>query len=463
MMSHPSTGFAFQTTSAMATVSSTSGGSQRGGGHHAAVQHTPGNLPLVAQPGRYDILCGRGKVCVDNEGNQLYRTVIESFRDQYAQALTKYDKSQVIRNGVYQYLKSVPCRFLRYNKKQQAWEELSADIIHDKIGHALRFANREKRKGSTSPRPADSEAILGAVCTGSSAKQGGSPLLQSSLPPCSRMAQAPQAPPKSSTMAVVPHPHPSKEALPGALCYLGGHFSTQSAPAIMSASDIPNGTPFGSSLASWATASSPQIVFSHVASSSQAAIVSSSQTTIATTTAQAPTASTSVQASSNLFQFISSGGVDSRSHRKLGGAATRALNATVSTPSAQPNQSLHAALHAENVGSLVNQTSSANDAVDTLVNEWLSATARDRELLCPSLGALDSSFHVLETHAETHENSAATVFESSGFMPPQDSVGSNGSQQQSKTDFQQHFSQVEDNPGLLRFSHCSTFLGDSEN
>ena len=53
-------------------------------------------------------------------------------------------------NGIYEHLTGKGGRFLNYNTKLHAWEELTAMAARDKVGHALRFANRKIRgKGST--------------------------------------------------------------------------------------------------------------------------------------------------------------------------------------------------------------------------------------------------------------------------------------------------------------------------
>ena len=47
---------------------------------------------LVDEPSHLDILCGKTKACMLHAGTKRFRLVIESYRERYAQALTKYDK-----------------------------------------------------------------------------------------------------------------------------------------------------------------------------------------------------------------------------------------------------------------------------------------------------------------------------------------------------------------------------------
>ncbi|CAB9517905.1 expressed unknown protein [Seminavis robusta] len=103
------------------------------------------SLPLIYSPTQTDILCGKTKQCMLHPGTQRFRLVIESFRDSYAGALTKFDKMCVTKQLV-DLLNQASARFLKYNNKEKAWEELSSLQARDKVGHALRFANRITRK-----------------------------------------------------------------------------------------------------------------------------------------------------------------------------------------------------------------------------------------------------------------------------------------------------------------------------
>lgn len=102
----------------------------------------------IKQPNRYDILCGKGKECNGSEGSQRYRLVIDSFREKYASAATRHQKCAITLQ-IYDLLAKTASRFLKYNDKMGAWEELPFMTARDKIGHALRFANRKSsKKGS---------------------------------------------------------------------------------------------------------------------------------------------------------------------------------------------------------------------------------------------------------------------------------------------------------------------------
>lgn len=89
-----------------------------------------------------DILCGKGKECNAFPGTQRYRQIIDSFLHQYAKALTRHSKMDLTRK-IYEVLAMTGSRFLKYNRSEKAWQEVSFLIARDKIGHALRFQYRK--------------------------------------------------------------------------------------------------------------------------------------------------------------------------------------------------------------------------------------------------------------------------------------------------------------------------------
>jgi len=140
---------------------------------------------LIHDPGQWDILCGKTKSCMMHPGTQRFRMVIESYRERYAEALTKYDKMTVTKE-IYEALQVASSRFLKWTSKENAWEELTPMAARDKCGHALRFANRENRMR------------VSATTTGSL----GQSFSRSSSPSCLSVASLPLP------------PHPKVEAAP---------------------------------------------------------------------------------------------------------------------------------------------------------------------------------------------------------------------------------------------------------
>lgn len=61
--------------------------------HSHSLGTFPNKMPkvkaMIKAPSRFDILCGKGKDCNGSEGSKRYRLVIDSYRQQYARALTR--------------------------------------------------------------------------------------------------------------------------------------------------------------------------------------------------------------------------------------------------------------------------------------------------------------------------------------------------------------------------------------
>ena len=140
------------------------------------------------------------KQCVAHVGSVRFRSIIESYRQRYANSLTKFDKMQITKE-IYETL-SQSSRFLKFNTQEKVWEEISPMAARDKCGHALRFANRNKSKGknATGMRVAPETASLlrsspsmVSACNSSAASSAQAP---SPAPP--RVA----SPPSTSTMTM---------------------------------------------------------------------------------------------------------------------------------------------------------------------------------------------------------------------------------------------------------------------
>lgn len=70
------------------------------------------------------------RVCVNHPGSKRFKLIIDSYCDRYTNALTKYDKMGVTKE-LFDGLR-MTSRFLKYNKKEKAWEEISALAARDK-------------------------------------------------------------------------------------------------------------------------------------------------------------------------------------------------------------------------------------------------------------------------------------------------------------------------------------------
>ncbi|CAB9528680.1 expressed unknown protein [Seminavis robusta] len=113
----------------------------------------------VLQPGKFDILCGKGKKCVGHIGSRRFRAVIESYRQRYSLTKTKYEKMMITKEVV-ERLQKENCRFLKYDASTMVWEELLTMAARDKVGHALRFANRTTPRRKKNPSKTEGDTNI---------------------------------------------------------------------------------------------------------------------------------------------------------------------------------------------------------------------------------------------------------------------------------------------------------------
>lgn len=108
------------------------------------------NLEVVENPQEDDVLCGKNKECLEHPGSKSFREVVDRYVERYQQADSKYMKMEITKE-IYTHLSEQSSRFLKYNSKTGLWQELTSSAVRDKIGHALRFANRRKRNRKSKP------------------------------------------------------------------------------------------------------------------------------------------------------------------------------------------------------------------------------------------------------------------------------------------------------------------------
>jgi hypothetical protein len=106
------------------------------------------NDEIIMDPNKEDILCGKEKHCVSHPGSINFRAMIDQYAYKYQEAITKNEKMAVTKE-IYDLLGSQNSRFLKFSTEAGGWEQLSSLLARDKISHALRFANREKKAPSS--------------------------------------------------------------------------------------------------------------------------------------------------------------------------------------------------------------------------------------------------------------------------------------------------------------------------
>lgn len=123
---------------------------------------------LIGHPIDTDVLCGKTKLCMNHPGSKAFRAVIEENAAQYDEADSKYRKMNITKE-IYEDMRcKSDSRFLKFSSKRQGWIELSESQVRDKIGHALRFVLKTKKKRE---RKSHRRALsLSSVVTNSSAE-----------------------------------------------------------------------------------------------------------------------------------------------------------------------------------------------------------------------------------------------------------------------------------------------------
>ena len=105
------------------------------------------------------------------QGSRRFRSIIECYKAQYQAALTKYDKTSVTRD-IYDLLCHVGSRFLKRHPASGDWQEITPSAARDKIGHALRFANRTSRNGNQKAAKMPEEEVAPVISSGCSSEAG---------------------------------------------------------------------------------------------------------------------------------------------------------------------------------------------------------------------------------------------------------------------------------------------------
>lgn len=88
-------------------------------------------------PTKYDVLCGQSRTCADHPGNQRFQAVLDMYVTKYQQATSKQEKMAITKETV-QIINNSSGRFLKYDKNDNEWQEISTVMARDKVSHALR-------------------------------------------------------------------------------------------------------------------------------------------------------------------------------------------------------------------------------------------------------------------------------------------------------------------------------------
>lgn len=94
-------------------------------------------LPINFTPSASDILCGRGNVFSNHDGNRYFGRIIRANLKDYREASTRPEKIRVV-DDILQEIRSSGVRFTKLDSETKRWYELNDVLAHQKIGHAIR-------------------------------------------------------------------------------------------------------------------------------------------------------------------------------------------------------------------------------------------------------------------------------------------------------------------------------------
>lgn len=85
------------------------------------------------RPGIYDVICGRGKKCYNHEGNKRFRELLLQRHDEYKEAETRLEKSNVLNSIVDEVRKRSPAGgFVKHCLRTGRWYEVGVFLAKEK-------------------------------------------------------------------------------------------------------------------------------------------------------------------------------------------------------------------------------------------------------------------------------------------------------------------------------------------
>ena len=106
--------------------------------------------PLAADfvPGDDDVICGRGKKCYNHVGNTRFRQRVLTMLDDYANAKSKLDKSNVLSRVMDQVRRASPDGGFVKQDESERWYEVGDFLAREKTSQAFRDALHDRYKSS---------------------------------------------------------------------------------------------------------------------------------------------------------------------------------------------------------------------------------------------------------------------------------------------------------------------------
>mmetsp|Transcript_65442 Transcript_65442/g.98694 ORF Transcript_65442/g.98694 Transcript_65442/m.98694 type:complete len:371 (-) Transcript_65442:84-1196(-) len=105
-------------------------------------------LPPDFVPGKWDVICQRGKECFEHVGNRRFRMCIDSHLDSYVKVKSRQQKSKIVTSIVQNIRKAASSSgggFVRKDLLTRRWFKVDDKLAREKVGQALRDAIKTRR------------------------------------------------------------------------------------------------------------------------------------------------------------------------------------------------------------------------------------------------------------------------------------------------------------------------------
>ena len=112
----------------------------------------------IIVPSPLDVVCCKGNLAFQHEGNQRLQAIVRSYVDQYEAAETKGEKSMVV-SLVMSAIREERGRFVRKDPVSGVWKVTTTRFAREKIGQMFRNSLHSQYKSSTASKRRRREVI----------------------------------------------------------------------------------------------------------------------------------------------------------------------------------------------------------------------------------------------------------------------------------------------------------------
>jgi hypothetical protein len=114
-------------------------------------------LPADFVPGKYSVICGRGKACFKSAGNQNLKALVSNSLKEYSEARNKIHKSSIV-SGIIEEIKTKSPEGAFIKQEDGAWWEVDDCFAREKIGCLFRDSLHTQYRSSTKAKMARKKA-----------------------------------------------------------------------------------------------------------------------------------------------------------------------------------------------------------------------------------------------------------------------------------------------------------------